>query len=59
MWEGYRPKMLLYTLDELFYIYDRVKCHWGVDEKLVALHRMSRMGGKAWHARHRVVSEPE
>ena len=33
--EGYRPKMLLYTLDELFYIYDHVKRHRGIDEKLV------------------------
>ena len=23
--EGYRPKMLLYALDELFYIFDQVK----------------------------------
>ena len=33
--EGYRPKMLLYALDELFYIYDQVKHHGGIDEKLV------------------------
>ena len=41
MWEGYRPKMLLYTLDKLFYIYDQVKHHmalhctecWGWVEK--------------------------
>ena len=33
--KGYRPKMLLYTLDELFYIYDQVKHHRGIDEKLV------------------------
>ena len=24
--EGYRPKMLLYALDELFFIFDQVKC---------------------------------
>ena len=29
MWEGYRPKMLLYALDELFYICDQVKHHRG------------------------------
>ena len=70
MREGYRPKMLLYALNKLFYIYDQVKCHRrGVNEKLVVvyeilshhtvLHRTLRMGGKAWHARRRVASEPE
>ena len=24
--KGYRPKMMLYALNELFYIYDQVKC---------------------------------
>ena len=38
--EGYRPKMLLYALDELFYIYDQVKCHRGVDEKLVVVYEI-------------------
>ena len=38
--EGYRPKMLLYALDELFYIYDQVKCHRGIDEKLVVTHKI-------------------
>ena len=38
--EGYRPKMLLYALDELFYIYDQVKCHRGVDEKLVVAYEI-------------------
>ena len=33
--KGYRPKMLLYALDELFYIYDQVKHQRGVDERLV------------------------
>ena len=40
MWEGYRPKMLLYTLDKLFYIYDQVKCHRGIDEKLVVVYEI-------------------
>ena len=40
MWEGYRPKMLLYTLDELFYIYDQVKHHRGVNEKLVVAYEI-------------------
>ena len=35
MREDYRPKMLLYTLDELFYIYDQVKHHRGTDERII------------------------
>ena len=38
--EGYRPKMLLYALDELFYIYNQVKHHGGVDEKLVVVYEI-------------------
>ena len=38
--EGYRSKMLLYTLDELFYINDQVKCHRGTDEKLVVAYEI-------------------
>ena len=38
--EGYRPKMLLYALDQLFYIYDQVKCHRGIDEKLVVAYEI-------------------
>ena len=40
MWEDYRLKMLIYTLDELFYIYDQVKCHRGIDEKLVVVYEI-------------------
>ena len=40
MREGYRLKMLLYALDELFYIYNQVKCHRGVDEKLVVVYEI-------------------
>ena len=40
MWEGYRPKMLLYTLDELFYLYDQVKRHRGIDEKFVVAYEI-------------------
>ena len=35
MRDGYRPKMLLYTLNELFYIFDQVKRQRGLDEKIV------------------------
>ena len=38
--EGYRPKMLLYALDELFYIYDQVKCQRDIDEKLVVVYEI-------------------
>ena len=38
--KGYRPKMLLYTLDELFYIYDQVKDHRDIDEKLVVVYEI-------------------
>ena len=40
MWEGYKLKMLLYALDEFFYIYDQVKCHKGVNEKLVVVYEI-------------------
>ena len=68
MWEGYRLKMLLYTLNELFYIYEQLKCHRGIDEKLVvayeililaALHGALRMGGEVWCARCPAISESE
>ena len=35
MRDGYHPKMLLYALDELFYIYSQVKNLWRADEKVV------------------------
>ena len=38
MWEGYRPKMLLYT--PLFYIYDQVKCHRGINEKIIVAYEI-------------------
>ena len=33
--KGYRPKMLLYAPDELFYILDQLKWQRGMDEKLI------------------------
>ena len=69
MWEGYRPKMLLYALDELFYIYDQVKCHRGIDEKIVVAYEIKsrsaalceafRMSGVVPHAGCHAVSESE
>ena len=38
--EGYRPKMLLYALDKLFYIYDQVKHHRGINERLVVVYEI-------------------
>ena len=35
MRDGYHPKMLLYVLDKLFYIYVQVKNSRRVDDKLV------------------------
>ena len=35
MRDEYHPKMLLYALDELFYIYVQVKNLWRADEKVV------------------------
>ena len=35
MRDGYQPKMLLFTLDELFYIYDQIKKQRRADEKIV------------------------
>ena len=35
MRDGYHPKMLLYTLDELFYIYMQIKNSRRVDDKLM------------------------
>ena len=32
--------MLLYALDEFFYIFDQVKCHRGIDEKLVVAYEI-------------------
>ena len=35
MRDGYHPKMLLYALDELFYVYVQVKNSWRADDKLL------------------------
>ena len=35
MRDGYHPKMLLYALDELFYIYAQIKNSQRVDDKLM------------------------
>ena len=35
MRDGYHPKMLLYALDKLFYIYAQVKNSWRVEHKLM------------------------
>ena len=40
MCNGYRPKMLLFALDKLFYIFDQVKKQWRVDEKIVVAYEI-------------------
>ena len=35
MRDGYHPEMLLYVLDELFYIYSQVENLWRVDKKVI------------------------
>ena len=35
MRDGYHPKMLLFALDELFYIYSQIKNLWRADEKII------------------------
>ena len=40
LWEGYWPKMLLYTLDELFYVFDQVKQQQGTDEMLIVAYEI-------------------
>ena len=38
--EGYRPKMLLYALDEPFYIFDQVKWQGGTDKRLIVAYEI-------------------
>ena len=38
--DGYRPKMLLYALDELFYIFNLIRKQWSVDEKIVVAYEI-------------------
>ena len=40
MRDGYRPKMLLFTSDELFYIYSQVKNLHRADEKIVLMYEI-------------------
>ena len=40
MRDGYHPKMLLYTLDKLFYVYAQIKNSQRVDDKLVLAYKI-------------------
>ena len=40
MRDSYRPKMLLFALDELFYIYDQIKKQQRSDKKIVATYEI-------------------
>ena len=43
--EGYKPKMLLYALNKLFYIYNQVKHQRGIDERLVMAYEILGLAG--------------
>ena len=40
MCNGYRLKMLLFALDELFYIFDQIRRQWRADEKIVVAYKI-------------------
>ena len=40
MRDGYRPKILPFMLDELFYIYSQIKNLWRTDEKIVIAYKI-------------------
>ena len=40
MHDGYRPKMLLFALDELYYIFDQIKKQQRADEKIVVAYEI-------------------
>ena len=40
MHDGYRPKMLLFALDELFCIFDQIKKQQRADEKIVVAYEI-------------------
>ena len=40
MCNGYRLKMLLFALDELFYIFNQIKKQWRADEKIVVAYEI-------------------
>ena len=51
--KGYQPKMLLYTLNKLFYIFDQVKQQQGIDETLIVAYKILCLSmlrcTKQWH----------
>ena len=53
MRDGYRLKMLLFTLGELFYIFDQIKKQWRADEKIVVAYEILCLSAqwctKQWH----------
>ena len=53
MRDGYRPRMLLYALDELFYVHDKVRHHRGCDGKIVVSYKiLSLMVARCIERRH-------
>ena len=55
--DGYWPKMLLYTLDELFYIFNQMKRQQGMDEKIIVAYKILCLSTlrctKRWHGSKR------
>ena len=53
MCNSYRPKMLLYVLDELFYIFDQIRKQQSMDEKIIVAYEILCLSAqrytKWWH----------
>ena len=40
MWEEYWPKIILYTLNELFHVFDQVKWQRGTDKNFIVAYEI-------------------
>ena len=49
MRDGYHPKMLLYVLDELFYVYAQVKSSQRLDDKLMLAYKILCISTNRWN----------
>ena len=57
MRDGYCPKMLLFTLDELFYIYSQIKNLWRANEKIVLTYEILCISTNWWTDRQHGVDK--
>ena len=60
--DRYWPKMLLYALEEPFYIFDQVKWQWGMDEKLIVAYEilcLSTLRYTKWQHGHEKKGVPD